>query len=198
MKSTILLSMMITSVLIFTACENNKSNTPDTYKNQGIVNNISSLKRGYSDLITTLYNDILEKNKDLKALEDSVGKLKDATSEKTENINKFFENNQNYYNAAYARIEIIQDSVLREKIFEQLSKNENTFNSKTKKLTELLGDISQKQAELNDYYTSLKILITMKQNEDYQNNNLPDTNTISGLKSDYFKIIKIIQEKINQ
>lgn len=198
MKRTILLSLIITSVLIFTACEDNKPNVPDAYENHGIVSDISSLKRGYSDLITTLYNDILKKNKDLKALEDSVEKLKNVTFKKTNNINNFFENNQDYYNAAFARIEIIQDSVLREKIFDQLSENENTFNSKTKKLTELLGDISQKQAELNDYYTSLKILITMKQNEDYQNNNLPDTNTISGLKSEYFKIIKTIKEKINQ
>ncbi len=197
MKKLTLIPAFIFVTLIF-SCRQETPDTPDAYQEKSVVDDISSLKRGNTDLISQLYTEILEKNKEIQALEDTISVLKDETSEKTKDINKFFENNQNFYNTAYDRIEIIQDSILRKKIFEKLSKNENSFNSKTKKITVLLADISQKQAELNDYHTSLKILLCMQQNEEYQNKNMPDTNTISGLKAEYLNVIKSIQEKINQ
>ncbi len=199
MKILTFISVGILTSTLFVACnQKNTNDVPEAFQEKTVVSDISSLKRGNPDLISQLYSEILEKNKDLQALEDSISKLKTETSEKTEAINKFYENNQNFYNAAYDRIEIIQDSVIREKIFEKLSENENAYNAKTEKMTMLLGEISQRQAELNDYYTSLKILLSMKQNEKYQNKNMPDTNTITGLKAEYLNIIKSIQEKINK
>ena len=199
MKILTFISVGILTSTLFVACnQKNTNDVPEAFQEKTVVSDISSLKRGNPDLISQLYSEILEKNKDLQALEDSISKLKTETSEKTEAINKFYENNQNFYNAAYDRIEIIQDSVIREKIFEKLSENENAYNAKTEKMTMLLGEISQRQAELNDYYTSLKILLSMKQNENYQNKNMPDTNTITGLKAEYLNIIKSIQEKINK
>ncbi len=199
MKILTFISVGILAASLFVACnQNNANDVPEAFQEKTVVSNISSLKRGNPDLISQLYSEILEKNQELQTLENQIEKLKTETSEKTEGINKFYENNQKFYNAAYNRIEIIQDSVLREKIFEKLSENENAYNAKTEKMTMLLGEISQKQAELNDYYTSLKILLSMKQNEDYQNKNMPDTNTVTGLKAEYLNIIKSIQEKINQ
>ena len=198
MKTLSFLFLFIASTTFFVACNQNETNTPDAYQEKSVINDISSLKRGNPDLISQLYSEILEKNQELQTLENQISKLKTETSEKTEDINIFYENNQNFYNTAYNRIEIIQDSVLREKIFEKLSENENNYNSKTEKMTMLLGEISQKQAELNDYHTSLKIVLSMKQNEDYQNKNMPDTNTVTGLKTEYLNILKSIQEKINQ
>ena len=198
MKSLFLITIIILSASFFAGCERNEQNVPDAFEEKSVTDDIVSYKRSNPDLISELYNEILEKNKDLKALEDSLESLKDKTSDKTEDLNRFFENNQNYYTAAYQRIEIIQDSVLREKIFKKLSENENSFNSKTEKITKLLAEISQKQAELNDYHTSLKILLTMKQNSDFQKNNMPDTSTISKLKAAYQNLIKTIKEKIEQ
>ncbi len=198
MKNLTFFFVLIFALTFLSECRQKEENVPDAFQEKSVIDDVSSIKRGYSDLITQLYSEILEKNKDLQALEDSIKNLRKTSSENTEDANNFFENHQKYYNAAYQRIEIIQDSILREKIFEKLSENENSFNEKTKKLTNLLADISQKQAELNDYYTSLKILLTMKQNEEYQNNNLPDTTAVSNLKGKYEDIIKLIKEKIKE
>ena len=198
MKNLTSFFVLIFALTFLSECRQKEENVPDAFQEKSVIDDVSYVKRGYSDLITQLYSEILEKNKDLQALEDSIKKIRKTSSENTEDANKFFENNQKYYNAAYQRIEIIQDSILREKIFKELSENENSFNEKTKKLTKLLAEISQKQAELNDYYTSLKILLTMKQNEKYQNDNLPDTTAVSNLKGKYEDIIKLIKEKIKE
>ncbi len=198
MKNLTFFFVLIFALTFLSECKQKDENVPDAFQEKSVISDVSYVKRGYSDLITQLYSEILEKNKDLQALEDSIKKIRKTSSENTEDANKFFENNQKYYNAAYQRIEIIQDSILREKIFKELSENENSFNEKTKKLTKLLAEISQKQAELNDYYTSLKILLTMKQNEKYQNDNLPDTTAVSNLKGKYEDIIKLIKEKIKE
>ncbi len=197
MKNLTLISALILISLLL-SCQQKAADTPESFQDKSVINDISSLKRSNPDLITNLYNEILEKNQEIKALEKKITKLKNETAENTENINKYFSNNQDYYNAAYNNIELIQDSVLREKIFEKLSENENSFNTKTEKITSLLADISQKHAELNDCYNALKILVTMHQNEEYQNNNLPDTVAVYNLKGRYDTVIKLIKEKINE
>ncbi len=183
---------------IFLSCEPKQENTPDAFRDKSVISDISSMKRGYSDLISTLYAEILEKNTELQALEDSLNSLKDNTFSTTEEANLYFSNNQKYYDAAYKYIELIQDSILREKIFEQLSENENNFNQKTENLASILGKISQKQAELNDAHYALKILLTMEQNKDYQINNFPDTTAVSNLKGKYENILKLIKEKLKE
>ncbi len=180
--------------ILFTGCDDNsEDNTPDAFEDETSLSDVISSKRYYNDLITQLYDEISEKNKELKKLNESVKKLKKETAEKTEEADKFFANNQKYYNAAYARTEIIQDSVLKETVLTKLSENENSFNIKTEQLANLLSEISQKQAELNDYYNAMKIIITMKQNAEYQNSNMPDTNKLKGLTKDYQNIIDIIK-----
>jgi len=198
MKKIIFIPVIILFVSVFFACEPKQENTPYAFHDKSVVSDLSSMKRGYSDLISTLYAEILEKNKELQVLEDSLKNLKEETFNKTEDANRYFSNIQKFYDAAYTYVELIQDSILREKIFEELSKNENTFNNTSQKLAKLLGKISQKQAELNDAHYALKILLTMKQNEDYQMNNLPDTASVYGLKEKYDAIINLIQEKIKE
>ena len=198
MKKLIFIPVIILFVSVFFACEPIQENTPDAFQDKSVVSDLSSMKRGYSDLISTLYAEILEKNKELQVLEDSLKNLKEETFDKTEDANTYFSNIQKFYDAAYTYVELIQDSILREKIFEELGENENTFNNTSQKLAKLLGKISQKQAELNDAHYALKILLTMKQNEDYQMNNLPDTASVYGLKEKYDTIINLIQEKIKK
>ncbi len=197
MKKLTLIPVLVLIGLLL-SCQQKAADTPEAFQDESVISDISSLKRSNPDLITNLYNEILEKNHEIKALEEKVTKLKDETAENTESINKYFSNSQDYYNAAYNNIELIQDSVLREKIFEKLSENENSFNTKTEKITSLLADISQKHAKLNDCYNALKILVTMHRNEEYQNNNMPDTVVVYSLKEKYDTIIKLIEKKINE
>ncbi len=181
--------------ILFTGCDDNSenNNTPNAFEDKTSLNNVISSKRYYDDLITQFYDEISEKNEELKKLNETVKELKRETAKKTKEADKFFENNQKYYNAAYARTEIIQDSILKETVLTKLSENENSFNIKTEQLANLLSEISQKQAELNDYYNAMKIIITMEQNTEYQNSNMPDTNKLKGLTEDYQKIIDIIK-----
>jgi hypothetical protein len=69
-------------------------------------------KRGYDDLVETLYNELVSKDMDLKALEDKIDALNASERDSTNTFYRFNEKNQTYFKDVDKHISEINDTLL--------------------------------------------------------------------------------------
>jgi hypothetical protein len=183
MRSKILISTIF--VLALAACNNNrtedkpKQETPKALEDKGSSYEIVS-KRGYDDLVESLYSELVSKNIDLKKLEGKIDELNTSKKDTTNSFDKFNEKNQSYFSAANTHIGEIKDSLLREKMRNLIANNLTKYNARIAKHNELLKIIETKNVTIADLHNILKIVKTLPLIEKYQNENLPGTKALEG------------------
>ncbi len=186
-----------------------ENTTPEVFQDQSIIEDISSYsKRGYSSLTDKLYNELLEKNTELKEIEEEF-RILTKNSYNIE-INDFLSNNSKYYNELkpYISIEdsivnmnsyvaMIQDSTLREKILAEVYKSEENYKKKVAKLNSLQKKLDEKIIEMRDYRTAMKISLTLNSIEKYQDDFKQDTASIKELIKRHNNLTNAMKTKIN-
>lgn len=178
---------MRTSILIFSllfltliSCDNSrtedqsKNDTPKALEDKSSSDVIVS-KRGYEDLIESLYKELADKTPDLKELEMQIDKLADSKSDSLEQFNKYDDKNKSYYQSAENHIEQIKDSVIKEKIKLLIQTSVTKYGSLISKHNDILNSIDKQTITLNDLHLILKITRTLPLIEKYQKDNLPTT-----------------------
>ena len=175
---------------------NSQNETPEIFREKDIFNDISSIKRGYYNIVEELYFEIKEQNEELQPLEKNIEQIAEDNYRDTKEIYKYISNNQNYYTEAKDYIISIQDSVLKEKINVLLVKSEEDFNTYTADLNFLKETLKRKEQKLTDLYSAMKIVITLHSIETYQNNVFPDTTAVNKLIERYENLIDNINTKI--
>ncbi len=215
-----ILLVSLSVFLAITSCQNNSSNdepkneTPEAFQEQTVLDDVSTYsKRGkYETLVDKLYNELIEKNAELKNIEEEIKRIKTLPKTTGDNINKnniFLENNSKYYNELKpffndtivnfkSYITKIQDSTLRNKMTKITLESENKYISKVKTLDSLNELLYKKHIELYDYKTALKISATLKSMEDYQNKFKQDTISLKELIQRYNELITTIKNKIDK
>jgi uncharacterized protein YdiU (UPF0061 family) len=183
MRSKILISIIL--VLALASCSNNrtedkpKQETPKALEDKSSSYEIVS-KRGYDDLVESLYSELVSKNIDLKKLEDKIDELNTSKKDTTNSFDKFNEKNQSYFSAAKTHTGEIKDSLLREKMRNLIANNLTKYNARIAKHNELLKIIETKNVTIADLHNILKIVKTLPLIEKYQNDNLPGTKSLEG------------------
>lgn len=156
-------------------------------------NIISSVKsRAYyeKDIINQLYEEALEKDAALKALNDKIVTMSSVKNDSLRAFNNYVVQNKKYWEDAKSHIEQIQDEALKAsttKVFEDLEK---AFYNKITAHENAKSTIQQKTKILQDKFLVMKLMITHAMINNYQNNELPDINSIKGLIKEYDKLIK--------
>ncbi len=135
-------------------------------------------KRGNDDLIESLYNELLSKNVSLRELEDNIDALNRSRDDSTNLFNKFNRKNQAYFSDANKHVEVIKDSLLREKIKNLITNKVEKYNSLIVKHSELLKFIEANSLTIADLHNVLKIVKTLPLIEKYQQDNLPSTKSL--------------------
>lgn len=183
MTTKILISTII--VLTFVSCNNNrtqdkaKQETPKALEDKSSSYEIVS-KRGYDDLVESLYNELVSKDIDLKKLEDKIDDLRKSKSDTTELFDKFNEKNQSYFSSADRQVSRINDSVIRDKMKNLVALQLTTYNSKIARHNDLLKLIETKQMTISDLHHVLKIVKTLPLIDKYQKDNLPGIHSFEG------------------
>lgn len=171
--------------MMLTSCNNTptqdkpKQETPKALEDKSSSFEIAS-KRGYDDLVESLYNELVTKNTALKKLEDNIADLNTSRNDTTSLFDKFNEKNQAYFNAANRHISEIKDSLLREKMSSLIAANLTKYNASIARHNELLNMMERKQLTIADLHTILKIVKTLPLIERYQHDNLPGTKSMEG------------------
>lgn len=137
-------------------------------------------KRGYDDLVESLYSELVSKNIDLKKLENKIDDLNNSKNDTTNLFDKYNEKNQSYFNAANGHIAEIKDSLLRDKMRNLISKNLTRYNSTIVKHKDLLEIIETKNLTISDLHNILKIIKTLPLIQKYQHDNLPSIKPFEG------------------
>jgi len=145
--------------------------TPQALQEDNIV--IKSYSRT-GDLIEVLYQELVDKNPELKALEEDLDVFRPKSQGITDKFNQYNYKSNTYYSAANNKASEISDSLLKTKIISLLTKSNDKYSTKTAELNSLLKQISKNKATLNDHHTVLKIVLTLPLIEKYQNDHKPN------------------------
>lgn len=195
MKKLILISTVI--LVTFVSCDNprikenqeQKQETPEVLQEEGKYDIIS--KRGYGDILESLYGELASKTPELKELENKLDSLSASRADSTKSFDSYNRKNQSYYSYADSHIKQINDSGLRKKMQALILSSLTKYNSKVYRHTELLKSIDKKTMTLDDLHEMLIITTTIPLIEKYQNDNLPTTNSIYGYLKQLNKAVQI-------
>jgi hypothetical protein len=187
------------SVFFIFGCSNtvqNTANTPAALKEtpkalQETDSEIkSSFKRYDNNLVEELYNELADKNPELKKLEEDLTALKPKPFEMLEKFNEYNSKSVAYYNSAGQLSNQIGDSVLRSKINELIKASQTKYDDKTAGVNSLLNTIQRNTISLNDYHAVLQIIITMPLIEKFQTDNLPGKINFQDLIKEQDKLLQ--------
>ncbi len=183
--------------LTFVACKNDaktekqKGETPKALQNQSAAYELVS-GRGYEDLVENLYSEMVNKDIDLKKLEDKIHDLNKSKSDTTDLFDKFHGKNLSYFNSAGIHISQIKDSLLRQKMKSLIDNSLAKYNASIIKHNEFRKMIEARELTLTDLHNMLKILKTLPLMQEYQNANLPSTRSLEGYIQRQDEVIKFV------
>ncbi|MBK8712101.1 MAG: hypothetical protein IPL97_09560 [Niastella sp.] len=194
MTTKIFISTFI--VLTLASCDNSrtqdkpKQDTPKALQDKNSSYEIIS-KRSYGDLVESLYNELLDKDKDLKKLENEIKVLNESKGDTTESFGNFDNKNESYYSSAGRHIDQLSDSLLKTKMRTIITNSLTNYNSLVARHNQLLKVIEAKGMTLNDLHTVLKITKTLPLIEKYQRDDLPSTKSLEGYIHKQNEVIKL-------
>lgn len=161
--------------IAFQSCNDAKNRTTQdtlaTLENDSETK-ISSYTR-YDDVIEKLYEDLTAKNPPLQQLEKDIKAIQAKAKKHTNDYNKYESKSTDYYTSANSKIAYIKDSLLRAQIMDLVKKSQLEHSKNTSSLTALINSVNANNAAIDDYYTLLKIVLTLPLIEQYQRDNLP-------------------------
>lgn len=168
--------------------ENNPAATPVAFQNEQKDYSLLT-KRSINDIVDELYKELLDKNKSLSELEESIEKLKDNSRDSAEDFNTFHSRNTSYYNSTGSHIGLIKDSVLKDKIKQLIDNSLARYKTKIALHNTLISTINDKNIRLDDLHTVLKLTQTMAMIEKYQTGELPAVKGLEAVSKTYDKTI---------
>ena len=180
------LFVFVSILLCLMSCNNDRAkNTPQQTTPKALEeNSISSfdvsLTRGRANLVESLYSELVNKNADLKILEEQINDLAKSRSDSTSSFVEFNNKNQSYYDPAKDYANGIKDSLLRNKMKTLIANSLIKYNTSIAKHNQLLAILNTKDTALADLHTVLKLVKTLPLMEQYQHDYLPSVKPIEG------------------
>ncbi|MFK7946052.1 MAG: hypothetical protein AB8G11_00565 [Saprospiraceae bacterium] len=142
------------------------------------------------DIVSQLYEEVLEKDAALKALNDKIVGMSSMQNDSLRAFNNYASQNSDYWEDTKNYINQIQDEALKAstaKAFEDLQK---AFNNKIAVHESAKATIAKKSIALQDRFLVMKLMITQAMMNNYQKNELPDIQPMNDLIKEYDKLIQ--------
>ncbi|PZR26502.1 MAG: hypothetical protein DI535_13910 [Citrobacter freundii] len=183
--------------LCICSCDNSDSQKeqPAQHVPEALQDNKSSYtgirKRSGDNLVDELYDELVEKDEKLKALQHGINLLESSKADSTESINNFIDENDSYYKQADLYATNIKDSALKQKIKALIGQSTAGYHSLIAANKELLAKIDAADITLDDLHTALKVVKTLPVMEEYNKNNLPSVKKLKGYLSEQQKVISL-------
>jgi hypothetical protein len=194
MRQFLFISIVLTAIL---SCNRHKQqpqqNVPKALDEKKVSYSLIS-KRGDGDLVESLYNELADETPALKKLEGDIDAIISSKEDSLEQFQKFNSKYNSYYNSAQNHTDLIQDSLLRERIKNLVLSSMSNYNSLTAPHNNILKSIASKETSLSDLHVALKIIKTLPVISKYQKSNLPNTKSLEGYSQQQSKTINEIQK----
>ena len=161
MKTTIIISSCI--FLVLGSCKHSnpqnkeKEAIPAALENGGSSFDIIS-KRGSGDMVTSLYDELAEKDADLKKLETDIQHVEEGKNDSLALFHQYDEKIKAYFNSAKGHVGQIKDSVLRDKMSVLIANSLTKYNTSIARHNDFINSIDTKSITLEDLHSALKII----------------------------------------
>jgi hypothetical protein len=162
---------------------------PKALEEQKSDYSLVSKVRYSNDLIQELYNEIIEKDKELKDLETAIINIRSRQADSLENFNNFDQKNNSYYQTAKSYFAGIKDSVLKKRIEQIVTKSSESYKNLTIPHQQLVLQTKALEEKLNEVHISLKLVSTLALMEKFQKEYLPSKQPIIMLNKTYGQVI---------
>lgn len=186
--------LLLFSFFLLISCQKSESNDgnkeePTAFEEKSI--DLGRLK-SRNDLMEDLFQELVEKSSELKNLENDLKDLK--TSDTTNIFDNYNEKSEDYYASAKRHINMIRDSVMKQKILNLIRKSDEKYSIQKSDLQNLVKTIDQKKMEIKDYHNALKIVLTIPLIEEYQKQHLPNKTPFEKLIEKENQLIKKVKQ----
>lgn len=195
--------LLFVCILVLTSCNNKKNDQPQNNVPEVLQDNnkqsavVSYSKRGREDLVDELYKEKLDKTPGLLAIDKLYRVLKEDKIDSLEEFNYYDQKNNEYYKTADFHLKSIQDSFLKKEIETILANSINRFHVKSGRLDALRNALSRSEVSADDRYEAVKLLITLRMMELYQDN-LPSSKPIESIVASYNDLNRKLDSTINR
>ncbi len=135
-------------------------------------------KRGYEDLIESLYAELSDKDETLQQFHRDIRQLSALAKDSAEAFVHFNSRNEAYYSSATAHIGSLADTALKKQIGDLFSAHRGRYDSLVSVHRLLRDSVEQRGSMLADLQVLMKLYTTLPLIEQYQQNHLPDTGSL--------------------
>lgn len=195
----LIISIMFT---ILVGCEEKSHYKPDKLQAQesptpevlsGNSKDIYNYKRGPSDIVAKLYKEALESQKELEKLNNRIKEIRSTKKDSLASYLNYTRTNKEYWSSVNKYINRIKDSSLRESTQKLFKKKEDQYDNMVLNHEQKLKKLDMLNTSLADHTNLLKLNVSLKMMQNYQNNELPKSKTLDNLIQDYENLIKDIE-----
>lgn len=155
-------------------------------------------KRGSYDIVENLYHELLQKDADLKRLEEKIDALYISEGDSVKNFNNFNQKNEAYFRAAQLQVDQIKDTVLKVQMNKLVAQNLADYKNVVAKHKALLDTIETQKINISDLHRLLKIVKTLPLIKAYQERSLPKTNALKGFVEQQNQVIPLEKKLIKK
>jgi hypothetical protein len=182
MRNTIVILSFICFAV--TSCNDSKPKTDEHNETPKALEDKSSSyeiisKRGYGDLIESLYKELADKNPELNELEMQIKHLAESKGDSAASFNNYDNKNKTYYASAGNHLAQLKDTLLKQKIKQLIEGSTSRYNRSVTPHNDLLKAIDSKHTTLHDLHVVLKITRTLPLIEKYQEDAFPSTHGLN-------------------
>jgi len=185
--------LIIPFLLFFTllSCEQQKENKeqpPDTPKalqenKQGSL--IEFSKRANDDLVDELYEEKLDELPELKALDKKFNDLNKSKIDTLAVFQKFDSKNNDYFTAADAHLNRVQDSFLKNELKTFFENSKTAYLNSISRLKNLEDQIGKQYISAIDRRIALKLFVTLNMMNEFRKNNITPISSFETVFSNF-------------
>ena len=196
--------LILTAPLMMFSCNSNTPQnqqdiepvqlTPEVLVEESESSYSLTSKRTYEDVIMKLYNEALEKNPALAALDLAIQDMPRMKYDSIQSYQKYNGTNINYYNVALQYANQISDSITKRATVQLFSNLETQYKHSISKYNTLISMVESHQQELQDQLILMQLFVTQPMMVNYQKNELPNINQLENLLNQYRKLLKASKE----
>lgn len=194
-KTIVLLILLITSCTKVQKRPNDPAKeTPKVLeRNDRDISSFSFSKRKDNNLVDDLYKGLLDESQQLKEIENLIEENNSQKNDLLDTYHQFDNKNKNYYASANSYIGSLSDTVLKARLLSIIKTSSDKYNGKINSLETVIKRLEAKSTSIQDYYTTMKIILTVPLIENYQKTHLPKDSIYQG----FYKQQNQIIDKIN-
>lgn len=178
-------------IFIFLSCKQQTAHkeqpaeTPKALQKNPGTSIIEYSKRGNDDLVDDLYDEKLDEFPELKTLDKKFNDINESKIDSLAIFHKFDSKNNDYYRAADAHLNRVQDSFLKNELKIFFENNKTAYSNSISRLKNIEDQIGKQYISALDRRIALKLFLTLNMMNEFSKKNTPPVSSLESVFNNY-------------